>query len=145
MGIDIGSGSTGTATEVQDVAVNPTITAVSGNPGDIRYSTATGKIYVKQDSGTTTNWDELAAGTTEAYTTQTITLNATDIANKYIVLAQAPTDKPQTKLDVVGGIEQQYGVDFQVTTDNANKRLSWNGLGLEALLEDGDTLIISYN
>jgi len=75
-----------------------------------------------------------------------ITLVAGDITNKYVVLSQAPTIKALTQLNVVnGGLPQQNGVDFEITTDDADKRLSWNLLGLESLLEAGDVLVVYFN
>lgn len=77
--------------------------------------------------------------------TDKVTLVAGDITNKYIVLSEAPADKPQTQLTVIGGPEQEYSVDFEVTTDNADRRLSWNGLGLDGILIAGDRIIVNYN
>lgn len=41
-------------------AVDPSAVATAGNPGDIYLSTSTSSLYIKQDSGTTTNWDRTA-------------------------------------------------------------------------------------
>jgi hypothetical protein len=43
-------------------------------------------------------------------------------------------------LDVAEGTIQIYGTDYTVS----GTTLSWNGLGLEPLLESGMTLIINY-
>jgi len=73
-------------------------------------------------------------------------LNATDIANKYVDLSEAPGDITKTRLEVIGGIEQDFGTDFTVISDGSElKRVSWNGLGLESLLSDGDEIIVSYS
>lgn len=37
-------------------SADPTSSATSGNAGDLYLSTNTGKLYIKQDSGSTTNW-----------------------------------------------------------------------------------------
>lgn len=42
--------------------VDPTSVATFGNPGDL-YISNTGLHYIKQDSGTTTNWSKVAIGT----------------------------------------------------------------------------------
>jgi hypothetical protein len=39
-------------------SLDPAITGVDGNPGDVYISTTTGKLYVKADSGVSTNWDQ---------------------------------------------------------------------------------------
>lgn len=72
-------------------------------------------------------------------------LTNTDIANKYIILAEAPYDKNKTQVFVVNGLPQEYGVDFVVTTDDGGKRLSWSGLGMESVLTNGDKIIVLYN
>lgn len=79
------------------------------------------------------------------YKVERFTLSAGDITNKYVVLTDAPTNKPNTRLVVIEGIEQDYSVDFQVTADDSNKRLSWDSLGLESILQSGDKLVIAYD
>jgi hypothetical protein len=66
------------------------------------------------------------------------TLNSTDIDNKFINLPFQPLSPSSVRLNIVGGIEQVNGVDFTVS----GSILSWNGLGLDDFLEEGDTLII---
>jgi len=41
---------------IQSGTINPAVTATAGSPGSIYQNTSTGQIFVKQDSGTTTNW-----------------------------------------------------------------------------------------
>lgn len=75
------------------------------------------------------------------YNVNKFTLNATDISNKTVTLSQAPTTASDTRAVVINGIEQEYGADFTVS----GTTLSWNGLGLESLLADGDRLIVVFN
>jgi hypothetical protein len=90
--------------------------------------------------------DTLNSGVITKYIpTAPITLTGTDIANKYIVLPAAPTDKDKTQCTVIGGIMAVYGDDFLVTNDNGGQRFSWDGLTLETLLAEGDQLIITFN
>lgn len=70
-----------------------------------------------------------------------ISLTPTDITNKQITLSSTPVNASKTRLSIVGGVDQKYGSDFTVTGNT----LSWNGLGLETILETGDTLIIDIN
>lgn len=44
-------------------AVDPSSVATAGSPGDVYISTSTAAIYVKQDSGTTTNWTAISTPT----------------------------------------------------------------------------------
>ena len=61
-----------------------------------------------------------------------------NIDNKFVILSREPFLPGSVTLDIAGGIPQLYGFDFVVS----GNVLSWNGLGLDNLLEVGDTLII---
>lgn len=76
--------------------------------------------------------------------TENFTLTAWHVANKYMVLLKVPVAPAETELTVIGGPDQQYGVDFVITSDDGGKRLTWDGLGLDGILADGDVLQISY-
>lgn len=54
---------TSTGSSVQTGAVNPTSTATLGLPGSLYLNNSTGLVYIKQDSGTTTNWLAASLGT----------------------------------------------------------------------------------
>jgi hypothetical protein len=100
-----------------------------------KYNPFTGELdYYESGSG----------GTSYPYKVEKFTLDATDISNKYVVLNEAPTVKPLARMIIIGGVEQAYGVDFEVTTDDADKRVSWNGLGLDGFIEVGDKIVIVY-
>lgn len=77
-----------------------------------------------------------AAGTI----TETITLNSQNIQHKYLTLSLTPIVADEARLIVAGGIEQVYGTDFEIV----GKVLQWNGLGLDGILQAGDTFIITY-
>lgn len=79
------------------------------------------------------------------YTVERFTLSATDITNGYIVLTSTPSDASLVRLTVIEGIEQDNGVDFTMLPADGNKRLSWNGLGLDGILEENDKIIVWYN
>jgi len=80
-----------------------------------------------------------------AEVTQNITLTATNIANKYVDLANVPIDNTSVGVFPVGGIKQLYTTDFTVITDGADvKRLNWNGLSLESLLVENDIISVNY-
>jgi len=77
----------------------------------------------------------------DKYKVEKFTLNGTDITNEYVTLAATPTDAADTRLIVIGGLEQEYSIDFTVS----GNQVTWNGLGLDGFLEVGDDLIIVYN
>lgn len=82
--------------------------------------------------------------TPDTYKVDKFTLSSTDIINKYVVLTDAPLNTTKTRVVVIKGIEQDYGTDFIMTVDDDGKRLSWNGLGLENILEINDKLVVVY-
>ena len=88
--------------------------------------------------------DIIDSGSTLDY--EKFTLDGTDITNKYVDLTVVPSEPVETRLVVVnGGLEQEEGADFQVITDGSDiKRVSWNGLGLEPILESGDKIVIIF-
>lgn len=117
----------------------------SGLKADIRLS-ATSATAGNLKATTTVEVDGLKTEIPDKlFRTDKITLTAGDITNKYVVLSLAPANKPQTQLIVIGGPGQEYSIDFEVTTDNADRRLSWDSLGLDGILEAGDRLIVNYN
>ena len=75
---------------------------------------------------------------------KTFTLDATNIANKYVILDAVPTEPEKTVFECNGLGPQYYGTDFTITADDGGKRLSWATLGLEPLLEVGDYIISRY-
>lgn len=74
------------------------------------------------------------------YSVDTVTLNGTDITNKYVTLSGTPANVADTVLSIIGGSAQEYGTDFTVS----GTTLSWNGLWLDGVLETGDKLIIQF-
>jgi hypothetical protein len=74
------------------------------------------------------------------YNSQKFTLTPTEIANKFVTIEKTPVVLNRTTLNVIGGVEQSYGVDFIVI----GNQVTWNGYLLETLLEAGDEIIIKY-
>lgn len=84
-------------------------------------------------------------GYVETKKVEILTLTATDISNKYIDLTSVPKAAAYTEVNPVGGPAQEYTADYTVISDgSAVKRLNWNGLGMDSVLETGDKLIVSY-
>ena len=95
-------------------------------------------------SGKLKSSDWVEFNTKQEYKVEQRTLGLIDIANKYIILTEAPTIPTKVTLDVVYGVAQAYGLDFVMTVDNGGKRLSWNGLSLDGQLAQNDILIARY-
>ncbi len=73
-----------------------------------------------------------------------LTLTGTDITNKYIDLAQVPLNA-YVSLTIKQAPWQFVGDDFEIITNGSDiRRLSWNGLGLDGILEAGDKLTVEY-
>ena len=76
-----------------------------------------------------------------------VTLDATDISNAYNDdLTQVPGSATAVSVCPVGGIPQEYTVDFTIITDGSDiNRINWSGLGLAALLVNTDKLMVTYS
>ena len=106
--------------------------ALSAGDG-ISYNSTTGVISAN-------------VGYVETRKVEIITLTSTEITNKYVDLDQVPRTNTAVMVFPVGGIAQEYTTDYTViSTGSAVKRLNWNGLGLESLLEAGDKIIVEYS
>ncbi|MEM4385830.1 MAG: hypothetical protein QXD03_04720 [Candidatus Anstonellales archaeon] len=68
------------------------------------------------------------------------TLTSTDISNKYVTLSKSPAYPTKVILEVKGAPSQFYGDDYVVS----GSQLSWNGLGLDGLLIEGDKIRAIY-
>lgn len=88
------------------------------------------------------DWTEFH--TKQEYKVEKKTLATIDIANKYIVLSDVPRDASKVTMNIVSGVEQNNSIDFEMTSGNSGKRLSWDSLGLDGQLDSGDVLIIRY-
>jgi hypothetical protein len=85
--------------------------------------------------------DDAVGSGVETRKTELLTLTSTNITNKYVTLSQTPKTVSAVSVCPVGGIPQQYGVDYTVS----GTTLSWSSLGLEDILEATDILIVEYS
>lgn len=76
-----------------------------------------------------------------AHRVEQFTLSAGQIASKSVTLARTPYTASQTRLEVLEGPPQFYTQDFTVS----GTTLSWNGLGLDGILVEGDKINVIYN
>ena len=67
-------------------------------------------------------------------------IDNTIFTNKQLTLSATPAVVTQVIVDVIGGSSQRYGVDYSVS----GTTLSWNTLGLDGILNEGDFLRITY-
>jgi len=68
------------------------------------------------------------------------TLTLGEFTAKQMTLVNAPHAGGKTKLDIIEGSTQYFGIDYTL----AGAVLDWTGLGLDGLLAQGDTLRITY-
>lgn len=76
---------------------------------------------------------------------EAITITNSMLTNGYVDLAYTPANTPIVL--PVGGTPQIWGTDYSIINDGSDvpKRLNWDGLGLEPLLEEGDEIIVLYS
>ena len=70
----------------------------------------------------------------------TLTANQVD-TTKQITLSNTPTNDQDVQMIVYGGVAQNEGPDYTVS----GTTLSWNGLGLDGIIETGDKIAVSYS
>ncbi len=71
---------------------------------------------------------------------QLVQLVQSDIDNKFVTLNNTPSTPENVRLEIVGGIQQLYSIDYVV----GGNILSWNGLGLDGFLQVDDLLLIQF-
>lgn len=67
-----------------------------------------------------------------------------DITNKGFTLGYTPADPARVMVNIYQGTQQFPGLDYVVGSPYADDFLSWNGLGLETIVQSGDKLLITY-
>lgn len=85
-----------------------------------------------------------SGGGDEDYHTEYRNITAAEVFQQYLVLELHPQHPDQVEFTFTSGTSQVYGIDFTVTSDNENKRLSWYNLNMSQLIELGDRVIIKY-
>lgn len=102
---------------------------------DDRYYTET---EVDTISGTLNDKIAAVGGIDEV---EYITVDATDISNKYTSLSHTPYSAPDVMLDIIGGGTQVYTTDFTVIDST---HLNWDGLGIDGVIAADDKIRVSY-
>ena len=79
----------------------------------------------------------------EAYETDLYILTPQDITNRFVTLSYEPHDLDEIIFDIKHAPNQYYGDDFK-QDDTFKKRITWEGLGLDGVLQENDKILISY-
>lgn len=82
-------------------------------------------------------------GATETYQSETFTLTETDIANKFITVAYEPLDSAEIGFEIQNAPSQYYGEDYKQDT-SFSKRITWEGLALDGVIQAGDKVTVTY-
>lgn len=67
-------------------------------------------------------------------------ISSIEASNKTLSLLAIPSSPTETVVMTVGGTVQKYNIDYKVT----GNELTWNGYGMETIIESGDMLVIIY-
>jgi len=116
----------------------------AGGPAVVTTGNAT-QVLTSNGAGMAPTFQAAASGLTRIV--EIVTLDATDISNAYNDdLTQVPGSATAVSVCPVGGIPQEYTVDFTIITDGSDiNRINWSGLGLAALLVNTDKLMVTYS
>ena len=71
---------------------------------------------------------------------QVIQLNAENISNKMVTLDKVVVNPNLSEFLPDGGILQRFGIDYIIS----NNTLSWDSLGLDGFLIEGDRISLRY-
>jgi len=69
-----------------------------------------------------------------------IELDEISVFNKFVTLSDTPTIPQNVTVTPEGGITQVNGIDFRVVGNTVR----WDGMGLDGVLDETDSLIIQY-
>jgi hypothetical protein len=67
-------------------------------------------------------------------------ITLTESNNKTLILNNTPSDPSSVVLDIISGVPQSNGSDFNIVGNS----LIWNGFALETTLEQNDKIRIIY-
>jgi hypothetical protein len=76
----------------------------------------------------------------EGYAQEQFVITSTQFEAKRLTLSQIPAQPEQTSVFIIGGTEQLYNVDYQIS----GRDIVWAGLALEYLLDIGSVVIVRY-
>ena len=73
---------------------------------------------------------------------ETVTITAANLLTKTLTVSKNVQYPSRTKIFPQGGPAQMYAKDFTVISPAT---IAWGGMGLDGLLEEGDSLVIEYS
>lgn len=109
----------------------------------VHWDNVDGKMLSTADSASYVHWDDVDERETTKF--ELFDLTAGNITAKYITLSEVPRTPhgESVCLDIKGASSQHYGDDFEIHT-TFTKRLRWDSLSLDGVLEAGDKLTVKY-
>lgn len=100
--------------------------------------------YTKAQDAAGGLWIQAGGGVGgELFEAEVFILDATDISNMYVQLSQIPTTNTEIEFLIGSAPIQEYGTDFKQDATFL-KRITWEGLNLEASLQVDDEIKITY-
>ena len=112
------------------------LTDVNGQTGPSITIAAGSGISVNSASNIIT----IANTVTGSEYTEYHVISSGEAAAKAFNLTYSPLTPSECLCDVIGGVAQQFGVDFTISVNV----FSWNGLALDGILSAGDVIRLNY-
>lgn len=79
-------------------------------------------------------------GANGEWTKFTRVISASDIIGKSFTISPTPLDVNEVVVKIASAPDQNQGLDYSIT----GSTFSWNGLGLDGVLEENDTVVLYY-
>jgi hypothetical protein len=125
---------------VADITERNNITTDRREVGMVVWVSSNNTAYQLRSGITNSDWYELPIGGGNSIQIENFTITPPILSTKQVILALPPTIPEVTILTPLGGIQQEYGVDFSIT----GNILSWNGLGLDGYFVINDKFSVIY-
>lgn len=127
-----------TAGSIQSGTADPTATATAGDAGSMYINTSSGNVYKKNDSGTTTNWSQVATTATVA-PNSSYDLNNLGLATSVAANALTIALKTASGVDASAGSPVKIGFRNGTITNGQFSSVSVTG-ALSLVVSSGSTL-----
>lgn len=142
-GITLKTGNNANASGASGGVTLETGTAGVGLRGKIKFKDGSegtaGHVWTSSDTLGNGYW--AAAPASSTFKVEYRTISAGEATAKQITLVNTPVTAGEVCLDVIGVGPQFYGDDFTVS----GTTLTWNGLGLDGILANGDKIRVTYS
>ena len=101
-----------------------------------------GKLFQKQDDGTSTNWELINPNplSSSIIIQETHTITESEEMSKKFTLSLKPDNGSDFFCTIVGGTAQIYNIDYTIIEQD----FLWEGFQLDGLLTKLDTVIVRY-